>query len=146
MAATARPPTAAMESDNPLDETTLVTLSLLESRLLRAEHLLYGRPAAPSLAKDEPAARKMLELERRFSLLQSRIRVYAELLKICTPRPLPQFFERVHADTDRCYQTSHTPTSSTPPRHHSHHHNSPPTPSNPSCWPPHPRTQQRSLP
>lgn len=66
-----------------LDETTLSTLSLLESRLFRLEHLLYGQTATPSLAQDEPAALQMANLERRFATLASRVRVYGELLKIC---------------------------------------------------------------
>lgn len=72
-----------MASD-AVDETTLSTLSLLESRILRVEHLLHGQTGSPSLTQDEPAAVQMTSLERRFGSLVSRIRVYAELLKICT--------------------------------------------------------------
>jgi hypothetical protein len=69
---------------NPLDETTLSTLSLLESRLLSLEHLLYGQTATPTPPpQDVPAARKMAELMRRFHALTSHHRIYAELLKIC---------------------------------------------------------------
>lgn len=69
--------------EDPLDQTTLSTLSLLESRLHRIEHLLHGQTVTPSISQSESAARKLSDLERHFSLLTSRIRVYAELLKIC---------------------------------------------------------------
>lgn len=69
--------------ENPLDQTTLSTISLLESRLLRIEHLLYGSSTPPP--QHGSALRQMAELEKRFSILTSRIRVYGELLKICTP-------------------------------------------------------------
>ncbi len=68
--------------EHPLDQTTLSTISLLESRLLRIEHLLYGSSAPP--APRDSALRQMAELEKRFSILTSRIRVYGDLLKICT--------------------------------------------------------------
>ncbi len=68
--------------EHPLDQTTLSTISLLESRLLRIEHLLYGS-STPSTAH-ESALRQMADLEKRFSILTSRIRVYGDLLKICT--------------------------------------------------------------
>ncbi|KAJ6446862.1 nuclear distribution protein [Purpureocillium lavendulum] len=74
--------------ENPLDQTTLSTLSLLESRLLRVEHLLYGPTAShPPPAQHESAVRRMEELERRFSMLSSRVRVYGELLKIYKTHP-----------------------------------------------------------
>lgn len=66
-----------------MDETTLSTLDLLESRLLRVEHLLYGQNISPALVQDYSTLEKIDELEKRFSLLVSRIRVYGELLKIC---------------------------------------------------------------
>ncbi|KFA72179.1 hypothetical protein S40288_06016 [Stachybotrys chartarum IBT 40288] len=68
--------------DNSLDDTSLSTLSLLESRVRRIEHILYGQAAAPSLARDASAVNKIGGLEKRFSLLLSNIRVYSELLKI----------------------------------------------------------------
>lgn len=75
--------------ENPLDETTLSTISLLESRLLRIEHLLCGTSSAAP-AQHDSALRQMAELEKRFSTLTSRIRVYGELLKIClSPTSLP---------------------------------------------------------
>ncbi|KAL6901598.1 hypothetical protein GGI43DRAFT_361571 [Trichoderma evansii] len=72
------------EMDDPLDKTTLATISLLESRLLRIEHLLYGTTASPtsSLNHNDAALEKMDILERRFNHMVSQIRVYAELLKI----------------------------------------------------------------
>jgi hypothetical protein len=70
--------------DNSLDETTLATISLLESRLIRLEHLLYGQTSLSSPVQDVNATLKLGELERRFQALTSHIRVYGELLKICT--------------------------------------------------------------
>lgn len=69
--------------ENPLDQTTLSTLSLLESRLLRLEHLLYGQTASPALSQDGTATLRMADLEKRFHALTSHVRVYGELLKIC---------------------------------------------------------------
>jgi hypothetical protein len=63
-----------------LDETTLETLSHLESRLLRIEYLLYGQ-ATPS--PKTTAVTSLQQLEHRFATLLQRVRVYAELLKIC---------------------------------------------------------------
>ncbi|KAM3483831.1 hypothetical protein MY8738_002728 [Beauveria namnaoensis] len=76
--------------DNPLDQTTLSTISLLESRLLRIEHLLYGSSAPTPPPQHESAMHKLANLEKRFSMLTSRIRVYGDLLKICTSLPLSQ--------------------------------------------------------
>ncbi|KAF7557495.1 hypothetical protein G7046_g6035 [Stylonectria norvegica] len=73
-----------------MDQTTLSTLNLLESRLLRIEHLLYGQTTAPSLTRDESALQKIDQLEKRFSTLLSRIPVYGGLLKIY--RSHPDFF------------------------------------------------------
>ncbi|GJC97676.1 Nuclear distribution protein [Colletotrichum higginsianum IMI 349063] len=70
--------------DNSLDNTTLSTVSLLESRLLRIEHLLYGPTAASPSSQTESAVDTLQDLERRFNHLLSRIRVYGELMKICT--------------------------------------------------------------
>lgn len=69
-----------------MDETTLSTLDLLESRLMRIEHLLSGQTASPSLAQDVSALQKLGDLERRFGSLVSHVRVYGELLKICWSR------------------------------------------------------------
>ncbi|POR30882.1 Uncharacterized protein TPAR_08891 [Tolypocladium paradoxum] len=85
--------------DNPLDQTTLSTIALLESRLLRLEHLLYGPTASHPPPQHGSAVRKMGELERRFSLMLSHVRVYGELLKIYKSHP--DFF--------------HTPSPSEPP-------------------------------
>lgn len=69
--------------DTPIEETTLATISLLEARLLRIEHLLYGHTAsAPSPAKRN-AVQSVGHLERRFGALLKDIRVYADILKIC---------------------------------------------------------------
>lgn len=74
-------------ASNSLDETTLSTLALLEPRLLRVEHLLHGQTGSPSPRQNEPAMLQMANLERRFSALLSRVRVYAELLKIYKSHP-----------------------------------------------------------
>ena len=86
---------AIMATTNPtspsaLDQTTLTTLSLLEARLLRVEHLLYGAtaPPPPTATVDgsgaPSAVASLAQLERRFGALLGRIRVYAELLRVCT--------------------------------------------------------------
>lgn len=72
-----------------LDQTTLTTISLLEARLLRIEQLLYGTTSDPASQTPPDSARdSMAHLERRFSTLVSRFRVYADILKLCK-RPLP---------------------------------------------------------
>ncbi|KAF5548924.1 RO-10-like protein [Fusarium phyllophilum] len=73
-----------------MDETTLSTLDLMESRLLRIEHLLYGQNQSPALAQDQSAASQLNKLERRFSMLLSDVRVYHELMRIY--RAHPDFF------------------------------------------------------
>lgn len=72
--------------EDSLDQTSLSTISLLESRLLRIEHLLRGSSSPSTNApEDASALQRMGDLEKRFSMLISRIRVYGELLKICKP-------------------------------------------------------------
>ncbi|KAI0883933.1 uncharacterized protein GGS22DRAFT_166453 [Annulohypoxylon maeteangense] len=70
--------------DSTLDKTTLSTISLLEARLLRIEHVLYGHTAQQPKVS---AIRSMQELEHRFSVLLQRMRVYAELLKLYKSQP-----------------------------------------------------------
>ncbi|KAI1779197.1 hypothetical protein F4818DRAFT_403618 [Hypoxylon cercidicola] len=70
--------------DSTLDNTTLSTISLLEARLLRIEHLLYGHTVQQPKV---PAIRSMQELERRFATLLQRVRVYAELLRLYKSQP-----------------------------------------------------------
>ncbi|KAI2611886.1 hypothetical protein GGR54DRAFT_643334 [Hypoxylon sp. NC1633] len=70
--------------DSTLDNTTLSTISLLEARLLRIEHLLYGHTAQQPKVS---AIRSMQELDHRFRTLLQRIRVYAELLKLYKSQP-----------------------------------------------------------
>ncbi|KAF4979982.1 hypothetical protein FZEAL_3936 [Fusarium zealandicum] len=82
-----------------MDDTTLSTLDLLESRLLRIEHLLYGQPVSLALAQDRSAVEKIGQLERRFSSLLTKVRDYGELIKIY--RAHPDFF--------------HAPAASDPP-------------------------------
>lgn len=70
-----------------LDQTSLTTISLLEARLMRIEHLLYGT-SAPSTSSQQKtsssAVTSLVELERRFATLLSRFRVYTDILKLCT--------------------------------------------------------------
>lgn len=73
--------------DNTLDQTTLGTIELLQARLLRIEHILYGGTPPPTQPPSESATASLAELEHRFNHLVRHVRVYAEILKICT-RPL----------------------------------------------------------
>ncbi|TRX93971.1 hypothetical protein FHL15_005049 [Xylaria flabelliformis] len=70
--------------ESTIDDTTLSTISLLEGRLLRIEHLLYGN----SVLQSAPSAiRSLQDLEHRFSKLLQHIRVYGELLKLYKSNP-----------------------------------------------------------
>ncbi len=69
--------------DGTLDQTTVGTISLLEARLLRIEHILYGQTPPPADPPAESATASLAELEHRFAQLLRRLRVYAEILKIC---------------------------------------------------------------
>ncbi len=110
----------AMELD-PLSQTSLVTISLLEARLLRLEHLLYGQSAVPSRPAGTSAVDSLADLERRFSSLISRFKVYADLLRICRWQSLSpwQFAKLSGSRTDSgplLTQTTRTlPSSSRPP-------------------------------
>ncbi|CAK7272831.1 hypothetical protein SEPCBS119000_005330 [Sporothrix epigloea] len=71
-----------------LKQKSQVTLELLEARLRRAEHLLYGiEPDHSAQPAATTAVDGLAELERRFSSLVSNVRVYAELLKIYKLHP-----------------------------------------------------------
>ncbi|KAI1823758.1 hypothetical protein F4861DRAFT_307663 [Xylaria intraflava] len=70
--------------ESTIDDTTLSTISLLEGRLLRLEHLLYGSSVPQSTTS---AIRSLQELEHRFSKLVQHIRVYGELLKLYKSNP-----------------------------------------------------------
>lgn len=83
--------------DNTLDKTSLATISLFESRLLRIEHILYGPSAPPrdSLAKKLPAEEtpaesattSLADLDHRLGVLLRHFRVYSEILKIYQAHP-----------------------------------------------------------
>ncbi|KAK3695751.1 nuclear distribution protein [Podospora appendiculata] len=73
--------------DDTLDKTTLATISLLEARLLRIEHVLYGPSPPRSKSAAESASASLADLERRFAVLIRRYRVYAEILKIYKAYP-----------------------------------------------------------
>ncbi|KAK0726837.1 hypothetical protein B0T26DRAFT_747228 [Lasiosphaeria miniovina] len=77
--------------DDTLDRTTLATISLLESRLLRIEQILYGPSSPPSVALTEPATSSLADLEERFASLLRRFRVYFELVEIY--KLYPSFFQ-----------------------------------------------------
>ncbi|KAI1749325.1 hypothetical protein F4782DRAFT_533611 [Xylaria castorea] len=70
--------------ESTIDDTTLSTISLLEGRLLRIEHLLYGN----SVPQSTPSAvRSLQDLEHRFSKLLQHIHVYGEILKLYKSNP-----------------------------------------------------------
>lgn len=71
--------------DNTLDQTTLGTISLLESRVQRIEHIIYGSAGPTTHQPQDAAVSSLAELERRFNQLQRHFRVYREILQICTP-------------------------------------------------------------
>ena len=78
-----------------LDQTTSTTIYLLEDRIRRIEHLLFGPNSPPDTngaadedKNDEPVTRRLVDLERRFDALVSRVRVYADVLKTCLCFPL----------------------------------------------------------
>ncbi|CAK7272146.1 hypothetical protein SEPCBS57363_004986 [Sporothrix epigloea] len=80
-----------------LEKTGQVTLELLEARLRRAEHLLFGiEPDHDTKPTIKPAVDGLAELERHFTLLVSKVRVYAELLKIY--KLYPSLFQAPSAD------------------------------------------------
>ncbi|KAL2192780.1 hypothetical protein P885DRAFT_46920 [Corynascus similis CBS 632.67] len=73
--------------DHTLDETTLSTIALLEGRMRRIEHILYGPATPPSQPPQESAVASLVELEHRFNQLLRHFRVYAEILKIYKSHP-----------------------------------------------------------
>ncbi|KAK3934908.1 nuclear distribution protein [Diplogelasinospora grovesii] len=73
--------------NNNLDETALTTMALLEARLLRIDHLLYGSSAPPYRPPTETTLDSLAKLENRFAIVLRRFRVYAELLKIYAAHP-----------------------------------------------------------
>lgn len=70
--------------ESTMEETTQSTMALLEGRLLRIEHLLYGESGSQSSSS---AIRSLQDLEHRFSKLLQHIRVYGELLKLYKSNP-----------------------------------------------------------
>ncbi|KAK3952706.1 hypothetical protein QBC32DRAFT_136042 [Pseudoneurospora amorphoporcata] len=77
----------ASQESSSLDKTSLATISLLESRLRRIEHMLYGPSAPPAQAPSSSATTSLAQLQHRFNVLIRRFRVYAELLKIRKANP-----------------------------------------------------------
>ncbi|KAH8167971.1 hypothetical protein CIB48_g240 [Xylaria polymorpha] len=78
--------------ESTIDDTTLSTISLLEGRLLRIEHLLYGS-SVPLWTTS--ATRSLQDLEHRFSKLLQHIRVYGELLKLSLSAGLAALLPRM---------------------------------------------------
>lgn len=72
--------------DHSPEETSVATITLLESRLRRIEHVLHGGPRDVQLPA-QPTVEALADLERRFHALVSGVRVYAELLKIYQAYP-----------------------------------------------------------
>ncbi|RWA07557.1 hypothetical protein EKO27_g7552 [Xylaria grammica] len=70
--------------ESAIEDTTLSTISLLEGRLLRIEHLLYGSSINEPMTS---AIRDLQDLEHRFVKLLQHIRVYGELLKLYKSNP-----------------------------------------------------------
>ncbi|CAK7203626.1 hypothetical protein SEUCBS139899_006364 [Sporothrix eucalyptigena] len=80
-----------------MEHTSQATLELLEARLRRVEHLLYGtEPDVDTPPAPKPAVDGLADLERRFSSLVSNVRVYSELLKIY--KMYPSLFQAPPAD------------------------------------------------
>lgn len=128
---------AAMDSS--LDKTTLATISLLETRLHRIEHILYGSSEVPQEHHGKSAAESLVDLERRFHQLIGTYRVYAEILKICTYISASALRYWGEADSS---QTTPTPPSSTrPPPTLPLQSSSPPKPSARPSSPSHPRSR-----
>jgi len=125
--------------DNPLDQTTLSTISLLESRLLRIEHVLHGHTTASHPPEQaDSALQRIRQLEKRFSIIITHIRVYGELLKICKSKPaalIVFFFSFLFfsflANTQT--KTNQTPISSTHPMPRNHPHSCRCMQFDPSC-------------
>ncbi|EJT70980.1 RO10 [Gaeumannomyces tritici R3-111a-1] len=87
LAALAATATATRAMDDSLDKTTLSTIGLLEARLLRLEHIVYGPAGAPDAPPRTSAVSSLLDLERRFARLVDRTRVYGDLLNIYKKHP-----------------------------------------------------------
>ncbi|KAL2173922.1 uncharacterized protein P884DRAFT_317057 [Thermothelomyces heterothallicus CBS 202.75] len=73
--------------DNTPDQTTLATISLLEGRLRRIEHILYGPTTPPTQPPQQSAVASLVDLEHRFNQLVRHFRVYADILKIYKSHP-----------------------------------------------------------
>ncbi|KAK0725896.1 hypothetical protein B0H67DRAFT_480785 [Lasiosphaeris hirsuta] len=73
--------------DDSLDKTTLATISLLEARVLRIEHILYGPWLPPKDPPRDSTATNLADLEHRFAILTHHVKVYSDILKICKHHP-----------------------------------------------------------
>ncbi|KAK4157419.1 hypothetical protein C8A00DRAFT_40256 [Chaetomidium leptoderma] len=98
--------------DSTLDQTTLATISLLEARLLRIEHVLYGPSTPPSQPPSESATTSLAELEHRFTQLLRHFRVYAEILKIYKSHPT--LFQPPSTSTSSSSSTTNPTSTSNP--------------------------------
>jgi hypothetical protein len=73
-----------MAMDNTFDKTALETIDLLEARLKRIEYAVCGHVDEATLsAKEENAAKRVVELEHSLHQLASKSRVIQDLLKLC---------------------------------------------------------------
>ncbi|KAL2148277.1 hypothetical protein VTH82DRAFT_2425 [Thermothelomyces myriococcoides] len=73
--------------DSTPEQTTLETISLLEGRLRRIEHILYGPRTPPTEPPQQSAIASLVDLEHRFNQLIRHFRVYADILKIYKSHP-----------------------------------------------------------
>ncbi|EGS22587.1 uncharacterized protein CTHT_0010570 [Thermochaetoides thermophila DSM 1495] len=73
--------------DRSLDQTTLETIALLESRLHRLERLLYGPAAPPSQPPKKSVLRSLADLERRFAHLIRHYRAHPSLFQPSSSTP-----------------------------------------------------------
>ena len=72
--------------DSSLDKTALETISLLEARMLRIEHVLGGGSSAPltvPVTPDGSVGERIGVLERDFNRLIARATAFGELLTLC---------------------------------------------------------------
>ncbi|KAK3364581.1 hypothetical protein B0T25DRAFT_69546 [Lasiosphaeria hispida] len=73
--------------EDTLDKTTLATISLLEARVLRIEHILYGPYSPPGEPPRDSATSDLADLEHRFAVLTHHVKVYSDILKIYKTHP-----------------------------------------------------------
>jgi hypothetical protein len=71
--------------DRTLDQTTLETVALLEARLLRVQHMLFGHAELPdAVAPEDSVWERVALLDREFNRMVCHVKAYSALLNICT--------------------------------------------------------------